>query len=246
MCDGKTAIVTGGSRGIGAACALKLAKAGADVAIIAAHDSESAQNVISQIREIGRKASLYVCDVADSLAVNETVDAVIKDFGYIDILVNNAGITRDKLLIQMMDEDIDEVLDVNLKGCMFMTRACIRPFMRQKFGRIINIASVVGISGNAGQANYAASKAGVIGFTKTVAKEYATKNITCNAIAPGFIETDMTGAMSESARTAILGEIPLGRPGSPEDVAALCAFLAGEGASYITGEVIRVDGGMSI
>lgn len=246
MFVGKTAIITGGSRGIGAACAVKLAGQGADIAILAAHMSEKAGETAGIIEKMGRKVKVYVCDVSDFSQVSETVETVIKDFSHIDILVNNAGITKDKLIIQMTDEDIDSVIDTNLKGCMYVTKACIRSFMRQKSGRIVNIASVVGLMGNAGQANYAASKAGIVGFTKSIAKEYASKGITCNAVAPGFICTDMTGALSDSQVESIKGSIPCNRFGRAEEVAELVSFLAGDNSTYITGEVIKIDGGMYI
>ncbi len=246
MFEGKTALVTGGSRGIGKAVALKLAEQGADVAIVATSKSAAAEETLEQLKALGVKACLYACDISDEAQVKETVDSVLADFGHIDILVNNAGITKDKLLMAMSAEDIDRVIDVNLKGTIYMTKACIRPFMKQRKGSIINISSVVGLMGNAGQANYAASKAGIIGLTKTVAKEYAARGIRCNAIAPGYISTDMTDALSEADSKKIKDMIPTGRLGTPEDIAGVAAFLAGDLSSYITGEVIRVDGGMYI
>ena len=195
---------------------------------------------------MGRKAKLYVCNISDFEAVSDTVSEIIKDFGGVDILVNNAGITKDKLLMQMSEEDISDVIDVNLKGSMYVTKACLRTFMRQRHGRIVNISSVVGLMGNAGQTNYAASKAGIIGFTKSVAREYASKGITCNAVAPGFIRTDMTDKMPEDAVKAMLSNIPARRCGEPSDVAETAAFLVSDAAAYITGEVIKVDGGMYI
>lgn len=246
MFTDKTAIVTGGSRGIGAACAIKLAKEGADIAIFATSESAKAKETIDTITKLGRKAKLYVCDVSNMEAVTNCVNEVVKDFSHIDILINCAGVTRDKLLLQMSGDDIDAVIDTNLKGCMYVTKACVRPFMRQKSGKIVNIASVVGLMGNAGQTNYAASKAGVIGFTKSVAKEYAAKNITCNAIAPGFICTDMTAALNDDQVAAIKEGIPAKRFGEAGEVASLAAFLVSDAASYITGDVIKVDGGMYI
>ena len=246
MLNGKTALVTGGSRGIGKAVALKFAELGADVAVVATSRSEAAEQTITELSGIGVKANLYICDISDESQVKETVDSVLSDFGKIDILVNNAGITKDGLLMGMPEHDIDKVIDVNLKGTMFMTKAVIRPFMKQRKGNIINISSVVGLMGNAGQANYAASKAGVIGLTKTVAKEYAARGIRCNAIAPGYIVTDMTGELNEKASENIKKMIPVGRFGQPEDIANLAVFLAGDKSAYITGEVIKVDGGMYI
>ncbi len=246
MLDNMTAIVTGGSRGIGKAIAIKLATLGADVAVIATRDNDKARETIGQIEELGRKAKLYVCNISDAACVTDTVGEIVKDFGHIDILINNAGITKDKLLMQMGEDDISDVIDVNLKGCMYVTKACLRPFLRQKRGRIVNISSVVGLMGNAGQTNYSASKAGIIGFTKSVAKEYASKGVTCNAIAPGFICTDMTDEMPKEAVDKLLGMIPAARYGKPEEVAELAAFLVEECSSYITGEVIKIDGGMYI
>lgn len=246
MLKGKTAIITGGSRGIGKAVSVKLARLGADIAIIATSKSEAAQQTIEELNKLGIKTALYACDVSKESQVKDTVDAILSDFEKIDILVNNAGITRDKLLMAMTADDIDSVIDVNLKGTLYMTKACIRPFMKQRKGNIINISSVVGMMGNAGQANYSASKAGIIGLTKTVAKEYAARGIRCNAIAPGYIVTDMTEALSDDNSSNIKKMIPAGRFGKPEDVAELAAFLAEDASSYITGEVIKVDGGMYI
>lgn len=246
MLKEKVALVTGGSRGIGKAVALKLAELGADVAIVATSKSEAAEKTLEELNKTGVKANLYVCDISDDKQVKETVDKVLLDYKKIDILVNNAGITKDKLLMAMNEEDIDSVIDVNLKGTLYMTKACIRPFMKQRSGNIINISSVVGLMGNAGQANYAASKAGIIGFTKTVAKEYGARGIRCNAVAPGYIITDMTDELSQESSDNIKKMIPSGRFGKPEDVANLVAFLAEDESSYITGEVIKVDGGMYI
>lgn len=246
MLNDNTAVVTGGSRGIGRAIAVKLAGLGADIAVIATRDSDQAQDTIKTIEDMGRKARLYVCDISNIEAVNNAVSQIITDFGGIDILINNAGITKDKLLMQMNEDDISDVIDVNLKGSMYVTKACLRNFVRKRHGRIVNISSVVGLMGNAGQVNYSASKAGIIGFTKSVAREYASKGITCNAIAPGFICTDMTNQMPKEAIDAMLGNIPCGRYGKPEEVASLAAFLVSDEASYITGEVIKIDGGMYI
>lgn len=242
--NGKTALVTGASRGIGRAIALRLAEDGANVAVIYAGSADKAEAVVNEITALGVNAKAYRCNVADSDAVNETVKAVTNDLGKIDILVNNAGITRDGLMLRMKDEDFDAVLDTNLKGAFNMIRACYSGFIRKKSGRIINISSVSGIMGNAGQANYSASKAGVIGLTKSVARELASRGITCNAVAPGFIQTDMTENLGDN--NPLLNSIPLGRMGKPEDIAAAVAFLASDSAAYITGEVLKVDGGLAI
>ncbi len=242
--NGKTALVTGASRGIGRAIALRLAEDGANVAVIYAGSADKAEAVVNEIMALGVNAKAYRCNVADSAAVNETVKAVTNDLGKIDILVNNAGITRDGLMLRMKDEDFDAVLDTNLKGAFNMIRACYSGFIRKKSGRIINISSVSGIMGNAGQANYSASKAGVIGLTKSVARELASRGITCNAVAPGFIQTDMTENLGDN--NPLLNSIPLGRMGKPEDIAATVAFLASDSAAYITGEVLKVDGGLAI
>ena len=242
--NGKTALVTGASRGIGRAIALRLAEDGANVAVIDAGSADKAEAVVNEITALGVNAKAYRCNVADSAAVNETVKAVTNDLGKIDILVNNAGITRDGLMLRMKDEDFDAVLDTNLKGAFNMIRACYSGFIRKKSGRIINISSVSGIMGNAGQANYSASKAGVIGLTKSVARELASRGITCNAVAPGFIQTDMTENLGDN--NPLLNSIPLGRMGKPEDIAAAVAFLASDSAAYITGEVLKVDGGLAI
>lgn len=242
--NGKTALVTGASRGIGRAIALRLAEDGANVAVIYAGSADKAEAVVNEITALGVNAKAYRCNVADSAAVNETVKAVTNDLGKIDILVNNAGITRDGLMLRMKDEDFDAVLDTNLKGAFNMIRACYSGFIRKKSGRVINISSVSGIMGNAGQANYSASKAGVIGLTKSVARELASRGITCNAVAPGFIQTDMTENLGDN--NPLLNSIPLGRMGKPEDIAAAVAFLASDSAAYITGEVLKVDGGLAI
>lgn len=242
--NGKTALVTGASRGIGRAIALRLAEDGANVAVIYAGSADKAEAVVNEITALGVNAKAYRCNVADSTAVNETVKAVTNDLGKIDILVNNAGITRDGLMLRMKDEDFDAVLDTNLKGAFNMIRACYSGFIRKKSGRIINISSVSGIMGNAGQTNYSASKAGVIGLTKSVARELASRGITCNAVAPGFIQTDMTENLGDN--NPLLNSIPLGRMGKPEDIAAAVAFLASDSAAYITGEVLKVDGGLAI
>ncbi len=244
MLKGKKAVVTGGSRGIGAAIAKKLAERGADVAVVYHSGAEQAEAVRSAIEErFGVACRIYPCDVADSAACKATADAIIADFGGIDILVNNAGITRDGLLVTMEDADFEAVVHTNLGGSFYMTRAFGRNFIRRKYGKIINIASVSGTEGIAGQANYSAAKAGVIALTKVTAKEFAGKNVCCNAIAPGFIRTDMTKDMAEDPR---LAAIPLGRMGEAEEVAELAAFLASPAADYITGTVIKIDGGLTM
>lgn len=238
---GKVAVVTGGSRGIGRAIAEHLARGGARVAVVA-RSAERAEEAASGLDGTGHRG--YACDVADAASVDAVVKGVEEEFGSLDILVNNAGVTEDNLLVRLSDEDWDRVLDTNLKGAFHTIRAAARGMMRRREGRIINITSVVGITGNKGQTNYAASKAGLIGLTKAVAKELASRGILCNAVAPGFIETDMTAAMTEAARAELAGSIPLGRLGTPDDIAAAVRFLAGPGAAYITGQVIVVDGGM--
>jgi 3-oxoacyl-[acyl-carrier protein] reductase len=244
MLRGKTAVVTGGSRGIGAAIALKLASLHADVAIIYSSGEDAAAETQSKAKEYGVTAEIYACNVADFENCKNTVDAIVSDFGKIDILINNAGITKDKLIIAMKEEDFDAVLDVNLKGVFNMIRHISPLMVRAKGGKIVNISSISGIIGNKGQANYVASKAGIIGLTKTVAKELSRKNITCNAVAPGFINTEMTKDLKGAE--LMLEAIPAGRFGEPEDIANCVAFLASQSADYITGEVIRVDGGMAM
>lgn len=245
MLNGKTAIVTGGSRGIGAAIARKLASLGADIAVIYAGNEAAAEAVCADCRDtFGVKAQAFRCNVAVYDEVRATIAEVKQTFGTVHILVNNAGINRDGLVATMKEADFDDVIATNLKGTFHMIRHCCPFFIRNRGGKIINISSVAGIMGNAGQANYAASKAGVIGLTKSVARELASRNVTCNAIAPGFIRTDMTTDFDET--NPLVASIPLGRMGSSEDVAALAAFLADSGSDYITGEVFRVDGGIAI
>ena len=244
--ENKTALVTGGSRGIGRAIALAMAEEGANVAVLYAGNRAAAEETAAEIESRGVKAAVYQCDVASFEETEATVKAVLEQFGQVDILVNNAGIVRDGLLLRMKEEDFDAVLNTNLKGAYHMIRQLYSHMMRRKSGSIINISSVVGLTGNAAQANYAAAKAGLIGLTKSTAKELAGRGVTCNAIAPGYIQSDMTDALPEKAKEAISAQIPMKRTGLPQDVANLAVFLAGPGASYITGEGIRVDGGMAM
>ena len=244
MLEGKVAVVTGASRGIGRAIAVKLASMGATVIVNYNGSEARALEVREEIEAAGGTASIYRCDVSDFASCEAFVQDVVQFCGRIDILVNNAGITRDGLLMKMSEEAFDQVLDTNLKGTFHMTRFVSRQMMRQRAGRIINMASAVGVCGNAGQTNYAASKAGVIGFTKATAKELASRSITVNAIAPGFIETEMTGVLADKVKEAAVAQIPLGRFGQAEDVANVAAFLASDASGYITGQVIHVDGGM--
>ncbi|TCT26806.1 3-oxoacyl-[acyl-carrier-protein] reductase [Melghiribacillus thermohalophilus] len=244
MLKGKAALVTGASRGIGRAIALELAKAGAKVAVNYAGSEKKAQEVVDQIRQSGGEAFKIQANVASSDEVTGMVKEVVKQFGSLDILVNNAGITRDNLLMRMKEEEFDQVIDTNLKGVFLCTKAVTRQMMRQKSGRIINIASIVGVAGNPGQANYVAAKAGVIGLTKTTARELASRNILVNAVAPGFITTDMTDQLPEEAKEEMLAQIPLNRLGKPEDVSSVVRFLASDDAGYMTGQTLHVDGGM--
>ena len=246
MLKNKIALITGAGRGIGRAIAIALAKEGAEVVINYNGSEERAKEVKQTIEENGGKASIYKCNVSDFAACEAMIKDIVKEYGHLDILVNNAGITKDGLLMKMSEEDFDKVLDTNLKGTFHTIRAALRQMIRQRSGRIINMASVVGVSGNAGQANYAASKAGVIGLTKTAAREVASRGITVNAIAPGFIKTDMTDVLSDKVKENISASIPMGSMGTAEDVAKAAAFLASDGARYITGQVLRVDGGMAM
>ena len=247
MLKGKTALVTGGARGIGAAICKKLASMGADIAIVDLTVTEQAQALEAELKEqYGIRAKAYACNVSDAEQCKAVVKQVIADFGNITILVNNAGITRDALILGMKETDFDAVISTNLKGTFNMTQACYRPFMKQKYGKIVNLGSVSGLLGTAGQANYAASKAGVMALTKVTARELASRGVTCNAIAPGFIATDMTKEISDEATQNYLTSIPVGRAGQPEDVANLAAFLASPESDYITGTVIRIDGGLAI
>lgn len=244
MLNGKTALVTGASRGIGRAIALKLSNEGASIAAIYCGSEEKARELKAEIEKNGGKINIYKCDVSNFSECENVVKQVISDFGGVDILVNNAGITNDKLVLQMGENDFDSVIDTNLKGAFNMIKHCYRNFMKKKYGKIINISSVSGIIGNAGQANYSSAKAGIIGLTKTVAKELASRNVCCNAIAPGFIKTDMTESFQDNEN--VLATIPLKRMGSADEVANLAAFLASDLSDYITGEVIRIDGGLAM
>lgn len=244
MLNGKIALVTGGSRGIGRAIAQKLASQGADVAILYAGNAAAAEATVKEIEALGVRAMSVKCNVADFDEVTSAVAAVKETLGTIDILVNNAGITCDKLAMRMSSEEFSKVVDVNLNGAFHTIRATYGDFVRKRAGRIINISSISGLMGNPGQANYAASKAGLVGLTKSIARELAGRGITCNAIAPGFIQTDMTGAMNEDTLNKAVENVPLKRIGQPEDIAAAAAFLASDEAGYITGVVLKVDGGM--
>ena len=246
MSERKAAIVTGASRGIGRAAAVRLAKMGMDIVFTYNSGSAAAEETRALCEAEGARVLAVQADVSKSENCEKLTEEAMKFCGRIDVLVNNAGITRDSLIIRMSDEQFDQVIDTNLKGAFYMMRAVSKQMMKQRSGRIINISSVVGVMGNAGQVNYAASKAGVIGMTKSLARELASRKVTVNAIAPGMIETDMTAAMPEKAKDSMKAAIPLGEMGRPEDIAATVAFLAGEDSSYITGQVICVDGGMAI
>jgi 3-oxoacyl-[acyl-carrier protein] reductase len=242
--EGKAALVTGASRGIGREIALELARQGANVAVNFSGSEAKANEVVDEIKALGRDAVAIKCDVSNTQEVTEMVKVSIDRFGKLDILINNAGITRDNLLMRMKEEEWDDVINTNLKGVFLCTKAVTRQMMKQRVGRIINIASVVGVSGNPGQANYVAAKAGVIGLTKTTAKELASRNITVNAVAPGFITTDMTDKLSEEVKAEMLKQIPLARLGEAKDIAKITAFIASDDSSYITGQTFHVNGGM--
>ncbi len=244
--ENKTAVVTGASRGIGLAVAKKLASQGANIAVLYVGDTAEGENAKKELEELGVKVGLYYCDVSNFEESKATVDKVIEDFGGIDILVNNAGIVRDKLVIKMAEADFDAVINVNLKGTFNMIKHTYTHFMKKRAGRIVNVSSIVGLQGNAGQVNYSASKAGVIGITKSVAKELAGRGVTVNAVAPGYIMTDMTNALSDKVKEQFTSAIPMKRGGTPEDVANVISFLCSDAASYVTGEVIRVDGGLAM
>lgn len=244
--ENKIVLVTGAGRGIGASIAKRFASEGAEVIVNYSGNDEAAQKTVDEITATGGQAQKYKCSVNDSESVKVMIDEIIKEFGRIDILVNNAGITKDGLMLRMTDEDFDRVIDVNLKGTFNCTKYVSKYMLKQKAGKIINISSVVGLSGNAGQINYSASKAGIIGITKSAAKELSSRGITVNAVAPGYVDTDMTKVLSDNIRNEILKNIPLQRMGNVEDISNCVAFLASEDASYITGQVISVDGGMHI
>ena len=244
--QGKVAVITGGSRGIGKEIALNFARNGADIVINYTRSDEKAKEVQAEAEKLGVKAMIYKADVSSDAAVSEFAKAVVKEFGKVDILINNAGITKDGLIVRMKEEDFDQVIDVNLKGTFLCCKYFGKQMMKKKQGKIVNISSVIGVMGNAGQVNYAASKAGVIGVTKSLAKEFAPRGINVNAIAPGFIETEMTKKLDEETIENYLKGIPLGKLGSPSDVAELVSFLSSDNANYITGQIINIDGGMII
>ena len=242
--EGRVALVTGGGRGIGRAIAVRLAKGGAKVAIAYRANDAAAEETAELVRDVGAGGELFKGDVASPEDVEALVKGVGETFGPVEILVNNAGTTRDNIMLRMKDVEFDEVLRTNLKGTYLCTRAVLRRMVRTRWGRIVNISSVVGLLGNAGQANYAASKAGIIGFTKSVAREVAGRGITVNAVAPGYVKTELTGSLSENIKEQIMGQVPMGRFGKPQEIAEVVAFLAGDGAAYVTGQTISVDGGM--
>ena len=242
----KTAVVTGGSRGIGLAIATKLAQGGANIAILYVGNESEGIKAKEELSQYGTKVEQYFCDVSDFEASQKVVEQVFEEFGGIDFLINNAGIPRDKLILNMDEKDFDAVIGVNLKGTFYMIKHTYKHFMKKRFGRIVSTSSIVGLNGNAGQANYSASKAGIIGLTKSVAKELAGRGVTANAVAPGYIGTDMTNVLSDKVKDAMKAQIPAKRIGTPEDVANVVAFLCSDEAAYVTGEVIRVDGGLAM
>ncbi|WP_047865838.1 3-oxoacyl-[acyl-carrier-protein] reductase [Rubrobacter aplysinae] len=242
--QGKVAVVTGGGRGIGRAIAQRLGSEGAKVAVSYRSNDEAAAETARLVREVGGECEVFKGDVSDAEDVKRLFDGAAEAFGPVEILVNNAGTTRDNIMLRMKESEFDEVLDTNLKGAYNCTRAALRGMVRGRWGRIVNISSVVGLAGNPGQANYAASKAGLIGFTKSVAREVAERGITVNAVAPGYVETELTGSLGDSVKEQILGQVPVGRFGEPEEIAEVVSFLVGEGAGYVTGQTIAVDGGM--
>jgi 3-oxoacyl-[acyl-carrier protein] reductase len=244
LLEGKTAVITGGSRGIGRGIALKFASEGANIALTNIAESEEFTMVINEVAALGVKAKGYVSDASDFASSEKVMDQIVADFGTVDILVNNAGITRDTLLMRMTEEQWDMVLTVNLKSVFNLTKAVLKPMMKQRSGSIINMSSVVGVTGNAGQANYSASKAGILGFTKSVAKELGSRNVRCNAIAPGFILTEMTEKLPEDVKNEWITKIPLRRGGTTDDVANIALFLASDLSSYVTGQTVNVCGGM--
>jgi len=246
LLEGKTAVITGGSRGIGKGIAMRFAAEGADIALTNIIDNEEFATTIKEIAALGVKAKGYVSDASVYTDAENVIDEIVRDFGRVDILVNNAGITRDTLLMRMSEEQWDQVLTVNLKSVFNLTKAAIKPMMKQKSGSIVNMSSVVGVSGNAGQSNYSASKAGILGFTKSVAKELGSRNVRCNAIAPGFILTEMTSKLPDDVKTDWISKIPLRRGGLPDDVANVALFLASDLSSYVTGQTINVCGGMAM
>ena len=244
--ENKVAVVTGGSRGIGRAICLELAQQGASIVLCYAGNAQAAEETAQACRALGASVTVVRCDVADAQQVKDLMKTAVREYGRIDVLVNNAGVTRDGFMLMMRESDYDAVLDTNLKGTFLCIKSAAHQMMKQNYGRIVNVSSVTGLRGNAGQTNYAASKAGVIGLTKAAAKELAVKHITVNAVAPGFIETDMTAAMTQSAKDQTLAMIPAGRLGQAQEVAKAVAFLAGDDAAYITGQVLAIDGGMSM